>query len=238
MQRIDTFFPALECPTKSLHSGSKPAPAPTPHPHLTPATCETNNTKQDAASTPPCKFVPLPESNVKSQEQAKHITPDLLRVATVNVRGMQDSRLLVLNIMQGRYGPAPPHILIMTETKLINLHTKHRSPWLNMMRRTHNLYHSTLPNTNSPQAGVTIAIDKSFAESGNIDRKQVDAALEGFLLHLTIELPSSNPLHVLGVYCPLNTVAPLEHGVQSECNCKKSALVSCKSTLPPTTQSY
>jgi exonuclease III len=107
----------------------------------------------------------------------------------------------MLNIVQGKYS-LPPHILVMTETKLINIHTKQSTSWLSMMRKAHHMYHSAVPNTNSPQAGVTIAVEKEFVAMGTITKQPVEAALQGFLLHLTIQLPNSNPLHVLGVYCP------------------------------------
>jgi hypothetical protein len=100
--------------------------------------------------------------------------------------------------MQGKYGD-PPHILVITETKLINLSTKPKLPWFNMLYKTHHMIHSAIPDTNSPQAGVTIAINKTMLETGAITRQQVEAALDGFMIHVTLELPASNPLHIIGV---------------------------------------
>eukprot|EP00775_Hariotina_reticulata_P002516 gene2516-biopygen4093 len=147
----------------------------------------------------------------------------MLRIATVNVRGLQDSRPLLLNIMQGKYGD-PPHILVLTETKMTDQTAKRPAAWLKMLQRTHHIYHSTVPAVNSPQAGVTIAIQNSLTELGNIERAPIEAALHGFLLHLKIDTPASNPLHVVGVYCPpgyrnnSGTWSPIREQVQKECS--------------------
>jgi hypothetical protein len=134
--------------------------------------------------------------------------------------------------MQGKYGD-PPHILVMTETKLINLSTKNKLPWFNMLHRTHHIIHSAIPDTNSPQAGVTIAINKTMLETGTIRRQRVEAALDGFMIHMTLELPASNPLHIIGVYCPTGyktptrTWCPVRLQIQKECS-------RILSTLPET----
>jgi len=162
-----------------------------------------------ATSHQPMLLFPFPMQAQPPQQTTSGdpIAPDTLHVATVNVRGLHTSKLLMMNIIQGTYGP-PPHILVMTETKLISRpHRKSKVakttlPWMKIISRTHHIVHSKVQDVNSPQAGVTVAIDKNVIDNSNVTRVPTDPALEGFLLHIQLEMPTSNPFHIVGIYCP------------------------------------
>lgn len=47
-----------------------------------------------------------------------------------------------------------------------------------------------------------VFVSKKIAELGAIRVNKTSAPTRGCLLHVTVENPSSNPLHVIGMYCP------------------------------------
>ncbi len=142
-------------------------------------------------------------TGVCTNSSSKHTinTHERLRIATWNVRGVQSSYTELHTIVKGLDGQRQPHILVLTELKL-----KNKATWLTRMLKDYHVYYSLNTASNKGQAGLVLAVLKSATELGEIRLRPMSDCMQGFMLHVTLTLPESTPLHVIGVYCPHNTI--------------------------------
>jgi endonuclease/exonuclease/phosphatase family metal-dependent hydrolase len=146
---------------------------------------------------PPKYKLPTPPT----VEEGQMVTEPLARltVSTLNVQGLQTSKVNVRDITLGEYGLVPD-ILILTETKSKPTHAQ--QVWLKLLKKRYHAFHSLVPTDEQARARVTILVSKKISEMGTIRMNKLPPHTQGYLLHVTVENPYSNPLHVVGVYCP------------------------------------
>jgi exonuclease III/ribonuclease HI len=122
-----------------------------------------------------------------------------LSVMTLNVQGLSTSEMHVADIAAGKFGPAPD-VMVLTETKAKSAWIQRT--WLQLLRKSYHVYQSTVASSDNCRAGVLMAVNKRITELGAVRQQALPAAAQGYLLHVVVEAPESNPLHVVGVYCP------------------------------------
>eukprot|EP00882_Tetradesmus_deserticola_P015772 GHRQ01016807.1.p1 GENE.GHRQ01016807.1~~GHRQ01016807.1.p1 ORF type:complete len:640 (+),score=12.43 GHRQ01016807.1:161-1921(+) len=135
----------------------------------------------------------------KTVAPADAAAPSKLTVTTLSVQGLQTSKVNVRDITLGKYGPVPD-ILILTETKSKPHHAQQM--WIKILRKRYHIFSSPVPKTEHARAGVMVLVSKTITELGTISTNKLPTHTQGHMLHVTVENPGSNPLHILGVYCP------------------------------------
>jgi len=63
-------------------------------------------------------------------------------------------------------------------------------------------FHSTVPTSNTAQAGVTILMNHTLVDMASNIADLTPSHLKGFALHLVVDVPESALLHIIGVYYP------------------------------------
>lgn len=127
----------------------------------------------------------------------------------------------IADIAANKLGPVPDvMILTKTKAKIAQMHTI----WARMMRKNYHMYHSTVPATEHSRAGVLIAVSKRLTELGQIRQEPLPKEVHGYMLHVVVENPDSNPLHILGVYCPpQSTAQDLRNVIYAQCKATLAA---------------
>ena len=90
--------------------------------------------------------------------------------------------------------------MVLTETKAKSVRVN-RS-WLQLLRKKYTVFQSLVPSSEHSKAGVLVAVAKPLTELGTIRQEFPPQGVQGYLLHVVIETPESNPLHIAGAYCP------------------------------------
>ena len=121
------------------------------------------------------------------------------RTCTINVQGLNTAQLM-LQALQEKQNP---EIIAITETKLNPKQTK--SQWIRNFLPQYRIISSELPNVNPSKAGTILAIKKDFFALGHLLPRITPPHLQGYLTHTTINLPRSQPMETLSIYCPAHT---------------------------------
>ena len=145
--------------------------------------------------------------------------PAHLNLITWNVQGIHD-RQAALAELRNKYDP---FAMVFTETKLLPKQCrKSKCRLKDIPGRGYRVFTSCCPQDNAlrtmpneplddsgsvllrprGKAGVMVAIKEEWAQDHLISKEKVPSDLFGYLLHLRIQLPASDPLHIVGVYRP------------------------------------
>jgi exonuclease III len=117
-----------------------------------------------------------------------------LKLMTLNVRGLQGSLEDVLDVLQDHQ----PDVLVLTETKL----TRKSCGQACRSLSGHGYVQRHSACKYNPRAGVSLLINKSFADLGSIETIEIPGDLGGYIKAVQLCLEVSTPLTIAGVYMP------------------------------------
>jgi exonuclease III/ribonuclease HI len=92
-------------------------------------------------------------------------------------------------------------VLVLTETKANTGNMKYLRRSLRLVAPEYRQHYS-IAGRQRPQAGVTILIHRKFADIGLTESVPTDEALNGYIKAISIHMPVSTPITVVGVYMP------------------------------------
>ena len=115
---------------------------------------------------------------------------------TLNVRGLQGSLEDVLDVLQNHQ----PDVLVLTETKLTGKSCSQACRSLGGQGYVQR--HSACRY--NPRAGVSLLINKNFADLGNIETVEIPGDLGGYIKAVQLRMEVSIPLTIAGVYMPIS----------------------------------
>lgn len=181
---------------RKITSFFRPADRHTPattaeHPHVPNVTTEhrlEDRATNHQAPTAPDKHPTNPTSPPLSAPHNR-----LLRVATLNVRGLQCSQHDIKHFLNENSFD----IIVLTETKLTT--KQHRSTWLAKLNKGYRAAHSSKDNN---AAGVSILLRDTLYALGNPVCISTTTSVSGHLKLLQLQLPYSPPVLIAGVYMP------------------------------------
>ena len=145
--------------------------------------------------------------------------PNHLNLVTWNVQGIHDRQSALADLIC----TYDPFAMVFTETKLLPKQCrKPKSQFKRIPGGGYRVFTSCCPQENElrtmpsnpmsddgsvllrprGKAGVMIAIKERWAQDHLIRKAAVPSDLVGYLLHVRIQLPASDPIHVVGVYRP------------------------------------
>jgi len=182
------------------------------HPEETTHTTKENgNVSEPSAQRPRLSNTPVKDNTSPHPENANHsdhrneTDHRYLHIVTHNVRGLATNFLSTLCNVRTWVAD----IIVLTETK-----TGNRTGWMKDALRKepqgYRLYCSSKPRSSGKErcsAGVAIAIGARYTRAGQVMHIPPPPLLHGHLCHCKISTSASTPLHVLGIYCPEDTLA-------------------------------
>lgn len=179
-----------------------PAPAPAPMPQ---EPSPKHNTTDEPAAPQHTQDGPTVTSNIQAD------TP--MYVATWNACGLYSSRADLTYILS-KYAEEHqeiPHILVLTEIKQRRVHN-----WMRQQLKEYQMFASLVNSHQTPQvlrkhkkqqkkrskAGVIIALRKDWMMLGKAEATHLPADTAGYMAQVKIQMCNSDPLTVVGMYCP------------------------------------
>ena len=129
-----------------------------------------------------------------------------LKVMTLNVRGLHSNLEDVLGVLQDHQ----PDVLVLTETKLTRKACSQACKYLS----GHGYVQRHSACQYNPRAGVTLLINKSFADLGTVETIDIPGDLGGYIKAVQLRMEVSTPLTIVGVYMP--TSHPSDKMVRSQ----------------------
>jgi hypothetical protein len=124
-----------------------------------------------------------------------------LRVVTLNVRGLQHSRKWYdMQALAADYGC--PGMIALTETK-----HKRKAALNGCMKQLYTAHSSV---SSDGHAGVTLLVARKYSQAHLLQQQDVPQACSGYIVHVTIQLSTSNRLHVVAAYMPVTTTSLTE----------------------------
>ena len=138
--------------------------------------------------TPTIPETSLPCRNAPAQGSKRG---EEVRLACINIRGSTSANAdiqCMLNDLD------TPDALILTETK--RKKPQFMSKDISLQYAT---YHST---TSSGNGGVMMLVHKKYAKVGATAQQEVPNECKGYILHVTVGMPYTATLHLVGVYMP------------------------------------
>ena len=137
-----------------------------------------------------------------------------LKVMTLNVRGLHSNLEDVLDVLQDHQ----PDVLVLTETKLTRKACSQACKYLS----GHGYVQRHSACQYNPRAGVTLLINKSFADLGTVETIDIPGDLGGYIKAVQLRMEVSTPLTIVGVYMP--TSHPSDKLVRSQIYRRMKAL--------------
>eukprot|EP00882_Tetradesmus_deserticola_P009228 GHRQ01009733.1.p1 GENE.GHRQ01009733.1~~GHRQ01009733.1.p1 ORF type:complete len:724 (-),score=88.22 GHRQ01009733.1:166-2166(-) len=169
----------------------------------------------------PPKAAPASSTLLTAQQQ--HLMLYLQNVQGIsNVHGSTHratSKRAELKQLITQAGEQKPHLVVLTDHKYTKKHDT-----LKTLLSGYQVFLNPLPTSRTgdptePRFGVVVAVTQPLCELGTVQSVPLhDNTLGQYVTHVLIDLPTSTPLHILGVYSPPNGNAkPLRERIYKEC---------------------